>query len=80
MTDDHIQRIYDRLERQDKMLESIYGALVGNDSLGHKGLVPRVSALEGQVAEHNKKLVLAGGIVIGAQTVLSFLKSKIGGG
>lgn len=79
MNEEHIERIYARLEKQDKVLDSIHVALVGNEHLGHKGLVPRVASLEGQVSGHDKKLILAGGIIIGAQAALSLIKTKLFG-
>ena len=80
MNPDEIQTIHSRLDKQDVVLQEIRGALVGNTALGHRGIVARVETLEKDSSEHSRKLVLAGGVIIGAQAAYQFVKSKLGGG
>lgn len=75
-----LQTIHSRLDKQDEVLQEIRGALVGNAALGHKGIVSRVETLERDTAEHGRKLILAGGVILGLQAGYQFVKSKLGGG
>lgn len=80
MSAEEISAIHSRLDKQDDMLRSIHGALVGNEGLGHRGIVSRIDALEKSDAEHTTKLVRWGGIVAGASLALQLAKEKLIGG
>ena len=52
-------------------------ALIGNPSLGHKGLVTRVEAVEQLAERHDRKLLVWGGIVSAGIVAAQFLQEKI---
>ena len=57
--------------------QEIRTALIGNPSLGHKGLVHRVEFIETRVEAHDRKLLVWGGIVSAAVVTAQFLQEKI---
>lgn len=57
--------------------QEIRTALIGNPSLGHKGLVTRVEAVEQLAERHDRKLLVWGGIVSSAVVAAQFLQEKI---
>lgn len=76
----------ERLDRMERRIISMHGgmselkgALVGNDALGHKGLVGRMERVEKAVDGHDKKLLTWGGIITGAMAAFEFLRHKMGG-
>lgn len=80
MSTDEISAIHLRLDKQDRTLDAIHAALVGNPSLGHKGLVARVEANERAVDGHDRKMIKWGGMIAGASLALQFAKDKVFGG
>lgn len=80
MSTDDISAIHQRLDAQDKTLGAIHSALVGNPSLGHKGLVAQVREHDEAILDHNSKLVRWGGMVAGATLALGLIKDKFLGG
>jgi len=54
-------------------------ALIGNPSLGHKGLVHRVESIEAKVEQHDRKLLVWGTGITAAITAVQLLKEKIFG-
>lgn len=79
MSTDEIQAIHVRLTSQDKKLDAIHNALVGDQSMGHRGLISRVESNETRIREHDNKLLRWGGIITGASLVASMLKDKLTG-
>lgn len=76
MSTDDISAIHRRLDSQDQTLSAIHSALVGNPAMGHKGIVSRMEAAEGAIADHNGKMVRWGGMVAGATLALSLVKDR----
>ena len=68
MSADEIQSIRESLHR-------IEVAIIGDKSLGHRGLASRMEAVEACVSEHNRKLILWGGIVTGLSLAATQFKS-----
>lgn len=66
-----------RFEEMRSDVREIKGALLGNEALGHTGLVHRVQALEKQSAAHDKKLVAWTAILTAAGAAAVFLKEKL---
>jgi hypothetical protein len=58
-------------------VSAIKAALLGNEALGHTGLVHRVKALEHQSSAHDKKLVAWTAILTAAGGVAVYLKEKL---
>ncbi len=69
-----------RMDAQDQMLASIHSALVGNCSLGNKGLVKRVEEVETRVEGHDRTMLKWTGIAAGAALAVNMLKDRIIGG
>jgi len=80
MSAEEMTKIHERLTAQDNKLDAIHMALVGNPSLGHRGLVARVESNESWIKDHNNKLIRWGGIVTGAGLAVQILKDKLVGG
>lgn len=83
MSADDLQALHRRLDEQDQVLKlvpSMHAALVGNRTMGHRGLVDRVEDVEKKSAEHDRKLVFATGAAIGISTLISAAKIKLFGG
>lgn len=66
-------------EQDRKMLREVHAAIVGNEPLGHKGIITRLDEAEVQIAAHNKKFLTFAGIFTGASIVLGYVKAKLGG-
>ena len=79
MNTDEMQAIHARLTSQDKKLDAIHNALVGDPSMGHRGLISRVESNETRIREHDNKLLRWGGIITGASLAASMLKDKLTG-
>jgi hypothetical protein len=80
MSTDDLSAIHRRLDSQDATLSAIHGALVGNGSLGNKGLVTRLERAEESIKEHDAKMIRWGGIIAGASVALSLVKDRFLGG
>ena len=65
--------VQERLERMETGIYDIKVALVGNE-LGHKGLIPRLEKVEVQTEQHDRKLLVWGGILSAAGVVLIYIK------
>lgn len=66
-----------RLQDIENTIKRIELALIGNQSLGQKGLVERISALEIEVESHKLKLIKWGGIITGGVFVLQIIVDHI---
>lgn len=66
-----------RLQDIENTVKRIELALIGNPSLGQKGLVERISALEAEVEAHKQKLLTWGGVITGVVFALQFLVNHI---
>lgn len=62
-----------RLQDIENTIKRIELALIGNHSLGQKGLVERISALEIEVEYQRQKLLKWGGIITGVVFVLQLV-------
>lgn len=69
MSSDELRTIKDTLARIEK-------ALIGDEEMGQRGIVQRLTDLEKQIADHDKKLVLWGGMVTGIVFALTHLRDK----
>ena len=72
MSVEEIQSIKDSLHR-------IEQALMGDPTMGHRGIVSRLETVEQQQNEQGKKLILWGGIAAGVSIALTHLKTKVFG-
>lgn len=66
----------DELATIKESLHRIEKAIVGDEEMGQLGIVQRLTHLEKQIAEHDKKLILWGGIITGAVFALTHLRDK----
>jgi len=80
MSSDDITHIHKRLDSQDATLQAIHSALVGNEALGHRGLVSQVRQNTQDIEQHTVKLLTWGGVVTGMSLTLGLIKDKILGG
>jgi hypothetical protein len=55
----------------------IKSALLGNEHMGHTGIIHRVRALEAEVKAHDRKLMTWTAILTAAGTAAVFLKDKL---
>lgn len=81
MSDDQTRALYDRLDRIEstntRFLEGIARverALVGEPTLGNRGLVHRVDAVEEKVEKHDRKLLVWGSLVATVATAAGLAK------
>jgi hypothetical protein len=72
MSTDEIQSIRESLHR-------IEIAIVGDPSMGHRGIAARMDAVEKCVDSQGKRLLLWSGIVAGASVIITHFKVKIFG-
>jgi hypothetical protein len=81
--DDKFEQLLDakginrRLTYIEDAIKRIELALIGNPSLGHKGIVERINDLEVQVNHHDKKLLTWGGVITGIIITLQIIISQI---
>ena len=68
-----------RLDKQDRMLESIHSALLG-DNYGNRGALKRLDEVETKQTEQERTMIKWAGIAAGASIVLTALKDRILGG
>lgn len=56
-----------KLDNCELKIREVHAALVGNETLGHRGIVSRINALE-EYKENDKKLKnkIAGGVAVGS--------------
>lgn len=66
----------DELATIKETLARIEKAIIGDKEMGQRGIVERLTDLEKQIADHDKKLILWGGIVTGAVFALTHLRDK----
>ena len=66
----------DELSTIKETLHRIEQAIVGDEKMGQRGIVQRLTDLEKQIAEHDKKLILWGGIVTGCVFALTHFKDR----
>ena len=66
----------DELATIKESLHRIEKAIVGDEEMDQLGIVQRLTHLEKQIAEHDKKLVLWGGIITGVVFALTHLRDK----
>jgi tetrahydromethanopterin S-methyltransferase subunit G len=71
-----------RLDRIERSVEQIKAALVGNPAIGHRGIVPRIDAIETTVASivaerATEKSKLSGGLAV--ITALGAVAGILGG-
>jgi hypothetical protein len=66
----------DELATIKETLHRIEKAIVGDREMGQRGIVVRLDELEKHIAEHDKKMVLWGGIITGCVFALTHLKDK----
>lgn len=64
-------------DEEKQMLREVHTAIVGNPTLGHKGLVERVDVLEKNDAKQEARFIQWGGAVMAAGVLLTYLKDKI---
>lgn len=72
MSADEIQSIRESLHRIEK-------AIVGDPSMGHRGLASRMDVVEKMVDQQGRKLILWSGIVAGASVIITHFKVKLFG-
>lgn len=72
MSADELQTIRETLHR-------IEVAVSGDPKHGHRGLVARVESTEKKQEEHDKKLILWGGIVTGLSIAITHFKLRLFG-
>lgn len=68
-----------RLDRQDRVLDEIHTALVGNTELGHPGLVRRMDSVEKKLTSQEHQMLKWAGVVTGLSIALGALKQKLFG-
>lgn len=68
-----------RLDKQDKVLEAIHTALVGNGALGNPGLVKRIEDVEEKQKTHDKTMMKWAGVAAGAALVVTTFKDRLFG-
>lgn len=66
-----------RLDKQDRILEEIRTALVGNPSMGNPGLVKRVEAVEDTVSKERMERIKWAGFAAGVAFIATALKEKM---
>jgi len=64
----------DELATIKEALHRIEQAIVGDEKMGQRGIVQRLTDLERKIEAHDKKLILWGGIVTGAVFGLTHLR------
>lgn len=58
---------------QEKLLKDVHTAIVGNESLGQKGIIPRLNDVEKyQQKDKLYKAKVAGGIAVGTPIFVAF--------
>jgi hypothetical protein len=75
MTPDAFDKLHSSVQRIEK-------AIVGDEAMGHKGIVERLEDMEHRLNAHEKKLLKWGGGFVGAGVVVSYapkLLSMLGG-
>lgn len=63
-----------RLAAIEGTLGEIKGALIGNPTLGHKGIVSRVEEVETTTRTHDKKLIAWGAVVAAVPVGIEIVK------
>jgi hypothetical protein len=71
MTPDEITALRAEVQTIKESVNRIESALVGDQKLGHTGFAERLALVEKQTAEHDKKLILWGGIATGASVAIT---------
>ena len=84
MSDDQARTIHERLDRIEQTntrfidgIARVERALVGEPSLGNRGLVHRVDLVEDKVEKHDRKLLVWGSLIAAIGTAASFAKDWI---
>lgn len=76
----------DRLKEIQISIKRIEGALVGDETLGHKGIVKRLTeaelkqeATDGEVRKIDRKLAVWSGAATGASLIIGYVKGRLFG-
>jgi hypothetical protein len=77
MSDDQIQAIHRRLDKQDATLLAIHTAIVGNPGMGQDGIIPRVKAAEDRLDGHDKTMLKWAGIATGMSLIVTVMKDRL---
>lgn len=77
MSTEETSSLHERLDNQDRVLNEIRCAIVGNPAMGHAGLVTRMNQLEDKVEGHGRKLLFATGALAGFSLLFDWFKGKL---